>query len=321
MSDILTSSNYNLFLQILKMDEKTLLNNLNNLLSKKYNNVICSKDYIYAEGTYPVCVVAHLDTVFYTQPTNIFYDTNYNVMWSPQGLGADDRTGVYMIMQLLKQKLLPSILFTTGEEEGGKGALAFIKDFPQAPNEIKYLIELDRHGSNDCVFYNCGNDNFISFVEKYGFEKNYGTFTDISIVCPSWDKAGVNLSVGYEEEHSYSEFLRVGCMNDTLKKVTQMIKDSKDKKVPNFDYQKIDYFYNKKNDKNVFVCEGCGKVVPLYGGIDVVNKNGKILHYCDDCFSQIADIVGWCEHCFQPYEKTKEDNSSYCFNCRKGVIL
>lgn len=253
MSKILSSSDYNLFLKIVKMDEKTLLNNLQNLLSSKYKNVISAKEYIYAEGDIPICIVAHLDTVFYTTPQDIFYDTAQNVLWSPQGLGADDRTGVFMILKILSQKMRPSILFTTGEELGGKGALTFIKDFPQAPNDIKYLIELDRHGNNDCVFYNCGNQDFFSFVENYGFEKNFGTFTDISIICPAWKIAGVNLSVGYEEEHSYAEYLKISCMKNTLSKVIKMIEDCSSNEVPHFEYKENKYIYDTKSKESLFV--------------------------------------------------------------------
>ena len=34
------------------------------------------------------------------------------------------------------------------------------------------MIELDRRGKNDCVFYDCYCPDFIEYVEQFGFEEN-----------------------------------------------------------------------------------------------------------------------------------------------------
>ena len=39
-----------------------------------------------------------------------------NVMISPDGLGADDRAGVFMIMNIVKAGFRPHVIFTTDEE-------------------------------------------------------------------------------------------------------------------------------------------------------------------------------------------------------------
>ena len=42
-----------------------------------------------------------------------------------------------------------SILFSTDEELGALGAMAFAQAIPQPKSEIKYIIQLDRRGHND----------------------------------------------------------------------------------------------------------------------------------------------------------------------------
>ena len=92
----------------------------------------------------------------------------------------------------------------------------------EAITDLNYIIQLDRRGSNDCVFYECNNPEFVEYVEAFGFVTAHGTFSDISTICPSWGIAGVNLSIGYIDEHSYSEILYVGNMLATIGKVEKM---------------------------------------------------------------------------------------------------
>ena len=102
-------------------------------LRKHEYKVIATKQYILAEGELPVCLVAHLDTVEKKPPTDIYFDKEQGVMWSPQLLGADDRAGVYAIIQIIEAGYKPHVIFTTDEEIGALGAQKLIEDFPECP--------------------------------------------------------------------------------------------------------------------------------------------------------------------------------------------
>ena len=227
MKRVLTNDELRTFEKMFSLTQDGLLKLCKAVLKKKYKTVFATKDYILAIGSDPVALVAHLDTVFSHPPTEIFYDRVKNVMWSPDGLGADDRAGVYSILQILKTDLRPTVIFTTDEEYGGIGADVLSQTFPECPiPDLKYIIELDRRGGNDCVFYDCDSPQFEEYVENYGFTYAYGSFSDISIICPDWGVAGVNLSIGYQNEHSVSETLNLTHMFNTIKRVKQMIRDS-----------------------------------------------------------------------------------------------
>lgn len=198
------------FRQIVQMNESQLFLTMEMILENNYDTVLKSDDYLYAVGTIPVALVAHMDTVFTDTPTDwsIFHDTEKGVYWSPYGLGADDRAGVFAILKILQQGYRPSVILTLGEEKGGLGAQHFVQDYPMpVEKKLNFLIELDRRGYNDCVFYQCDNDDFVDFITQFGFELDTGSFSDISFICPAWKIAGVNLSVGYYNEHSEIEFL------------------------------------------------------------------------------------------------------------------
>ena len=333
--------------QFFQLRQDKLLQVMYKFLKTKYEKVYCTKDYIVAVGDIPVALVAHMDTVFTAPPDNIFYDRVKNVMWSPDGLGADDRAGVYSIVQILKQGLKPTVIFTTDEEKGALGASALVGDFPIAPTELKYIIELDRRGSVDCVFYDCDNPTFEEYVEGFGFVTAWGTFSDISIICPAWEVAGVNLSIGYEDEHSYTEILYVGRMLSTIKKVITMLQDASID-MEKFEYIPLEYskFFSKvyggygcayayddswdpswgitKDEwkawhigEDIKECETCGKKDLEYNLFPVKDLGHGTAFLCSDCLSNDEDIA-WCKRCGEPFVMlANETNKQYCYDCRE----
>ena len=113
---------YELFKIIVQSSQTKLQKILYKILKRHYKNIINTSDYIIAQGDIPVALVAHMDTVFKAPPTEIYYDRRKNVMWSPTGLGADDRAGVFSILQLIKAGYRPHVIFTTDEDPSNRPA-------------------------------------------------------------------------------------------------------------------------------------------------------------------------------------------------------
>lgn len=159
---------------------------------------------------------------------DIFYDNRKQVMWSPDGLGADDRAGVFTILKILESGLRPHVLFTTDEETGGSGARQFAKSYHKKVLDygIKYILEIDRRGISDAVFYGCDNQNFENYILSFGWQKKTGTFSDISIICPQVGIAGVNVSAGYFNEHLEVEHLSLLTLQQNYNIIYEMIEES-----------------------------------------------------------------------------------------------
>ena len=197
------------------------------LYSKNYQNVTKTDAFIMAEGNLPICLIAHMDTVFRFAPDDFFYDSQRKVLWAPGGAGFDDRVGIYMILNLIEKGYRPSVIFTDEEEVGGIGARALINAFPDCPfRDCRALIQLDRANKNDAVYYNCYNTAFENWVQKFGFKFDWGTFSDISIIAPQWKIAAVNLSVGYVDEHTESERLYCNWCDANINKIERMLQES-----------------------------------------------------------------------------------------------
>ena len=113
--------------------------------------------YLYAEGTIPVLLAAHMDTVHRQPVEQICYSADGAVAMSPQGIGGDDRCGVWMILQILCTAKC-HVLFCEDEEVGCVGAKKFTRGSLRP--QVNYIVELDRRGSNDAVFYRCDNPEF-----------------------------------------------------------------------------------------------------------------------------------------------------------------
>ena len=225
------------------------------LKSLGYENIEYTDDYILAEGDISILLIAHIDTVFNTEPSmdDFLYDNKKKILWSPYGSGFDDRAGVYAILKILDAGYRPSILFTTGEEMGGVGSTMLISKHPTPPIYAKFMIQLDRANRNDSVYYSCGNKNFEKMINSYGFKTAQGTFTDISIIGPEWDIAAVNLSIGYVDEHTFSERLYTDWCDATIEKVMDILDDADAMKSYSYQYDSTGFRfpfvdYNKKKE-------------------------------------------------------------------------
>lgn len=244
------------------------------MMSLGYSEIHNEKKFLYAEGNAPYMLVAHLDTVHNEPPSIICYSKDDKYMMSPQGIGGDDRCGVYIILSLLeKLPFLPYVVFTMDEEIGGVGAKAFAAYAGKnGIPDLKYIVEYDRKGSKDCVFYSCDNQDFVDFVEKFGFVKSYGTFSDISIIAPQLGVAAVNLSSGYYNPHTPHEYVSMDDMHNIITKSLDMFCAECDV----FEY--IEGKYSYESDRNVSVCfipAGMVYVNNYYGNY-ILNQEGEI---------------------------------------------
>ena len=174
------------------------------------------KGFLYAPGTVPVLLVAHLDTVHHEKPRIICFSEDRRFVMSPQGIGGDDRCGVFMILQLIRCANC-HILFCEDEEIGGQGARAFTKSKVKA--KVNYIVEMDRRGDNDAVFYECDNPIFTDFVLSFGFVEKQGSFSDISVVAPHLKTAAVNISAGYYNEHRQHECIDMLAVENNIRRI------------------------------------------------------------------------------------------------------
>ena len=199
-------------------------------------------NFVYLPGSREdrVVLLAHADTVWdaYYFPyicqqslkreKNVYYGAD-----SHYGIGADDRAGC-AILWLLKESG-HSLLVVDGEEHGRIGSNYLRVKYPEIFNELNshaYMIQFDRREHKNYKVYNLPvSDEFLAFIEENTGFKNAGklSFTDIVTLCR--DICGVNLSIGYYNEHTPCEKLNFDEWYETFE-IAQKLLAKKQKRYP-----------------------------------------------------------------------------------------
>lgn len=232
------------FVKICKMTQKELKQYAALELNSMNRKVTLGDGYVFAKGNFPVCLVAHLDTVHKSLPTKFLYDPNTTIVSAPEGIGGDDRCGIYMALKIAKMYDC-SVLFCEDEEIGAIGADKFIKTELAKGLEFNYMIELDRKGDKDAVFYDCDNPEFEDFITKDFYKTSWGSFSDISTLAPYFGCAAVNLSCGYYNAHTKDEYVVMAEMYQSIGAVCKILARTTEADV--FEYIEAKYYSRYSN--------------------------------------------------------------------------
>lgn len=341
-----TAKDRKVYQNICHLSERGVLSYMKDLLTSKYGqeSVIATPSYIVCIGDLPVALVAHADTVFSRPPIidNFFYDQEKDVIWNPDGAGADDRAGVFSISKIIKStNLRPHVIITTGEESGCIGAGKLVAHMRDFPGDLRFMIQLDRRGHNDSVFYDCMNYEFEDWINKYGFQTEWGSFTDISVLAPAWKVAAVNFSIGYEDEHHEIERLHVDWMFETIAKTINILTDVANniEGTQKFIYIESSYSWHYRPhsawydyDDDLPMPEGfdhCFMCNQLEKKVDMIQvwypKGIRPYNLCMECYGDLVHQIVWCKECnrgiflsSEEARKIPDVNNWICEDCKDG---
>lgn len=168
-------------------------------------------------------LVAHTDTVWddqYGHPnqTSAVMENGTFLSTNPDcGIGADDRAGCAMLWAL--RNCGHSLLIVDGEEKGKHGAHYLRKHHKKLFRQLnrhRFMLELDWQGTNSCLYNQVDNtqvfkDYIASRLGFYDSQKKGGC--DLQVLCSK--VCGVNLGVGYHDNHRPSETLVVAEWENT----------------------------------------------------------------------------------------------------------
>jgi len=178
-----------------------------------------------------ICLVAHIDTCMRTRKNQKIIQKGHIIKNKSGILGADDRAGVYAILELLEleQEKRPIVVFTNYEESGGLGVNRLLEDkgLDDVIEKINLFVELDRKGANEYVFYtNILPKDIKTWVEKHGWKEHYGSYSDVSDITEELKIPHVNLSVGYYSQHTSGEYLNMKVLKENITLYNELLNDS-----------------------------------------------------------------------------------------------
>jgi putative aminopeptidase FrvX len=168
---------------------------------------------------------SHLDTINDSYNIKLesvsCYDDFYYLNKKDKGvcLGADDRAGVWIMLKLLKANNTNyNYLFTCDEERGGVGVDNFVGS--QIATKLQdfttCVVGLDRRGSNEIATYNRDNSDLNACFLSEGYSNFVGSYSDCATLSDFYRVACVNLSIGYNNEHTRQETLDFSVTQEAL---------------------------------------------------------------------------------------------------------
>lgn len=129
-------------------------------------------------------------------------------------LGADDAAGVYILLRMVAAGVQGTYLFFVGEEVGGVGSSSFVQANPNF--SANAVISFDRRGTGDVITHQgmsrtCSDAFAAALCNALPAYLNYqpsdqGVYTDSKEFAHLVPEC-TNISVGYYNEHTSSEYL------------------------------------------------------------------------------------------------------------------
>lgn len=150
-------------------------------------------------------------------------------------LGADDTTGVWLMLEMVAANVPGLYIFHRAEEIGAQGSRWIAAQCEKNKDiiaHIKYAIAFDRKGTKDIITHQCGrrtaSDVFaLSFAEQMPegmVPSDRGVFTDTESYSDLIPEC-TNIAVGYYDQHSSLECQDVDFALEMRKSLIQFDED------------------------------------------------------------------------------------------------
>jgi hypothetical protein len=156
------------------------------------------------------------------QRQNLYFDSDLGYIFldkeSKAGcLGADDGVGIWIMLNMIIEKVPGTYIFHTGEECGGLGAYACLKSRPEWLERFDRAIAFDRPNDYEVITVQggmkCASDTAGIYLAKELSKHNLsyevsdrGVFTDTKVYAHIIPEC-FNIGVGYYSQHSPDEQL------------------------------------------------------------------------------------------------------------------
>lgn len=206
----------------------------------KKDNMYITKGKV-AKGEFYPCVVAHTDTVHAIVPNFTVIQNNGFLfamnLFKQTGIGGDDKVGIYIALEMLRNLPALKVAFFIDEEIGcvgsGKADPAFFED-------VGYILQADRKGAYDITEtisdIEMNSEAFRELIEPAvkKYERKYvdGMMTDVLALSRKFDISMMNISCGYYGPHTDREYVCIQDVANTFNFMYDVIKMCGNKEYP-----------------------------------------------------------------------------------------
>jgi hypothetical protein len=173
---------------------------------------------------YPI-VCCHIDQIGQNPISKL--TGKKGIITGNRNIGADDKNGIWICLELIKRNPDINFIFSTCEEIGGNiASLLAINDISEFP----YCLVFDRKGSSDIIgtkndYCSIEFESAIAGLGKgFGYKPAQGIFSDCNAL--SYYINCVNLSCGYYNAHTDKEYTVLSELLNALEFGNAITRDS-----------------------------------------------------------------------------------------------
>lgn len=228
--------------------------------------------------TYP-CIVAHTDTVHTIIDDFQVMTINDDIMYAMNGktgeqtgIGGDDKVGIFVALEMLRNHDVMKVAFFKDEEVGCKGSSVSNRKFFE---NVEFVFQCDRKGYDDFVRKISNKwlhddefaDKIAPIMDKFGKkEELQGGTTDVGQLHTRGVKVCMaNISCGYYRPHRSGEVISIEEVFLTTDFVNELVLTLQGKVWVNSDYDKSSFkshnHYKTYKAPNYLKQEWCQKTL------------------------------------------------------------
>lgn len=268
-------------------------------------------DNIYAaKGSAPYpCMVAHMDTVheITSDLTAVVINgriTGMNAKTMTQtGIGGDDKVGIYVALEMLREHPNMKCFFPRDEEIGCVGSSHVERTFF---DDVTIVLQCDRRGNTDFIINASGvelsskafQDDVLPIITEFGYKFEHGMMTDVmELKRQGINVSMANISCGYYNPHDDNEYVDAADVHRVTNMVSAIIHELGGTFYPH-EAPPARRYYDRYDD-----LDGAG-----WGDYTHSPTSKYSLHnepiLCRDCQMQPATgINGLCDECWDWYKR------------------
>lgn len=253
--------------------------------------------------TFP-CIVAHVDQVQTNHSDDFEAVETKDIIfgWSQknkrkEGLGADDKNGIWVALKCLLKYDVIKVAFFVGEEIGCIGSNAANMDFF---TDCRFVLQCDRRGFDDFIteasLTELCSDAFFKATccDWFGYKKAHGMMTDVMTLKDNGlNVSCANISCGYYQPHTDDEFTIKYDLLNCLDLVEYIIENCLEVYPHEYVYKPYSYSYKGYgygdygvyggNKVSGYVSNGqAKKETCVEKKVEKAADNGGIQHFFDD---------------------------------------
>jgi len=191
-----------------------------------------------AKGHLPLAV-AHMDMVGEPKHPTRIWESQQGFICPDGTLGGDDRCGIWVAMNLAMnyarghRSKRPHIFFSPDEERGSPSLDIFLgrrktRGKKKLRKMISWILDLDRRGSRHFVCYRGGEKPLLDWLKSIlpEWKKETGTYSDLARFQDELEIDGINLAVGFHDEHRCGEYVVMAELEEALDAARLLVEKS-----------------------------------------------------------------------------------------------